>query len=123
MDEEFDPDIENANFVLAQEASTLSTILNNQSPTVILKLSEMVPGDIMLSINHSPSSAAALTERIKTMLEYFMVASAVDCCHFLQSVCLLCENIPMHLEMRLLSVAGCANSEYKIILQILTSGV
>lgn len=116
MDEEFDPDNENVNVVLAQESSELLTILNSQSPGVIMKLCQMVPCDAMWSINHPPSSAAALTEHIQTMLEYFRIASAVDCCHFLQSVCMLCENIPMRLESRLMSVAGHANSEYNMML-------
>lgn len=112
MDDEVGPDSENPNDVLAQESSELLTILSSQSATVIMSLCQMVPGDAMQSVNHQPCSAAALSEHIKTMLEYFRVASAVDCCNFLQSVCILCENMPMHLESRLMSVAGSATSKY-----------
>lgn len=112
MDDEVDPDNENVNDVLTQESSELVTVLRSQPATVIMSLCQMVPGDAMQSVNHQPSSAAALSEHIKTMLQYFRVASAVDCCNFLQSVCILCENIPMRLESRLMSVAGSANSEY-----------
>uniref|UniRef100_A0A671VS52 NLR family CARD domain containing 5 n=1 Tax=Sparus aurata TaxID=8175 RepID=A0A671VS52_SPAAU len=106
MDEEVDPDPENVNSVLHQESSELLTIINSQLPTVIIELSKMMPGNAGLNINHLAGSAAARTEHIKTMLEYFRAASAADCCNFLQSVCMLCENIPMHLESRLMSVAG-----------------
>lgn len=116
MDEEVDPDPENVNSVLHQESSELLTIINSQLPTVIIELSKMMPGNAGLNINPLAGSAAARTEHIKTMLEYFRAASAADCCNFLQSVCMLCENIPMHLESRLMSVAGHTHSEYKLML-------
>lgn len=116
MDEEVDPDPENVNSVLHQESSELLTIINSQLPTVIIELSQMMPGNAGLNVNHLASSAAARTEHIKTMLEYFRAASAADCCNFLQSVCMLCENIPMYLESRLMSVAWHTHSEYKIML-------
>lgn len=112
MDEDTDPDNENVNGVLAQESSELFTVLRSQSPTVIMKLRQMVPGDAVWSISHQAPSAAALTEHIKTTLDYFRAASVEDCSNFLQSVCILCDNMPMHLDSRLMSVAGCANSEY-----------
>lgn len=118
MDEDVDPGNENVNDVLAQESSELFTILRSQSPTVIMELSQMVPCDAARSVGHPASSAAALTEHIKTMLDYYRVSSVVDCCNFLQSVCILCENLPMRLESRLMSVAGCAHSEYKIMLHV-----
>ncbi|KAM9351909.1 protein NLRC5 [Symphorus nematophorus] len=109
-EEEVGPDDENVNSVLAQESSELLNILSSQSPTVIMKLCQMIPGDSGWNINHPAPSAAALTDSIKAMLEYFCKAGAVDCSNFLQSMCVLCENIPMRLEARLMSVAGCANN-------------
>ncbi|XP_073328167.1 protein NLRC5 isoform X2 [Pagrus major] len=111
MDEEFDP--ENVNSVLHQESSELLTIINSQLPTVIMELSQMMPGNAGLNINHLASSAAARTEHIRAMLEYFRAASAAECCNFLQSVCMLCENIPMHLESRLMSVAWNTHTDAK----------
>ncbi|XP_076590240.1 protein NLRC5 isoform X2 [Chaetodon auriga] len=110
MDEEVDPDDANVNFVLAQESSELLSILSSQSPAVIMKLCQMMPGHTGWNINRPAPSAAALTEHIKAMLEYFREASAADCSNFLQSMCILCENIPMHLESRLMSLAGHANN-------------
>nr|XP_046249885.1 NLR family, CARD domain containing 5 isoform X2 [Scatophagus argus] len=110
MDEEDDTE-ENVNSILAQESSELLTILSCQSSTVIMSLYQMMPSNMKQDINYPASSAAALTEPIKAMLEYFREASAADCSHFLQSVCMLCENIPMHLESRLMSVAGYANTD------------
>ncbi|XP_049429201.1 NLR family, CARD domain containing 5 isoform X1 [Epinephelus fuscoguttatus] len=105
MDKEVDPDDENVNLVLAQESSELLHIISSQSPAIIMELCQMMPSDARWNINQAPT-----TEQIKAMLEYFRVASATDCCSFLQSMCMLCENIPMHLESRLMSIAGYANN-------------
>ncbi|XP_054475450.1 NLR family, CARD domain containing 5 isoform X2 [Anoplopoma fimbria] len=112
MDEEVFPDAENVNSVLAQESSELLHILSGQSPVVIMKLCQMMPSYAGWDINLASSipPAAAVTEHIKAVLEYFRVAKAEDCRNFLQSMCILCENIPMHLESRLMSVAGYENS-------------
>lgn len=111
MDEELDPDDQNVNSVLAQESSELLHILSGQSPTVVMGLCQMMRWNIDLPA----SSAAALREHIKAMLKYFSEADAAHCRNFLQSVCMLCENIPMRLESRLMSVAGYGNSEYKVV--------
>ncbi|TDH09208.1 hypothetical protein EPR50_G00084210 [Perca flavescens] len=118
MDEEADPDNLNVNSVLAQESSELFEVLSSQSPAILIKLCQIMPSDARRNINMDPSScsAAAVTEHIKVMLEYFRVANHADCCNFLQSMCILCEGIPMRLESRLMSVAGYANSEYEIML-------
>ncbi|XP_074488188.1 protein NLRC5 isoform X1 [Sebastes fasciatus] len=114
MDEEVDPDGENVNSVLAQESSELLHVLSGQSPAVIMKLCQMMPSDAGWNANMAPGSssaaAAAETEHIEAMLEYFRVANAAECRNFLESMCLLCENIPMRLESRLMSVAGYASN-------------
>lgn len=121
MDEEADP--ENVNNVLIQEFSELYSILNSQPYIIIEKLYRMVPVHALTGIEHLASSGEAMRESIKTMLEYFTVASAEECCHFLETVCMLCENVPMHLEMKLMSVAWHGNSEYKMMPEKLTSAV
>lgn len=108
MDDELHPDAENVNSVLIQESSELFHILSDQSPTIIMKLCQMMPCGAGYNIDH------LTPEVIQTMLEYFTKASAADCRNFLQCICMLCENIPMHLESRLMSVAGYAASEYKL---------
>ena len=120
MDEEVDPDSEDVNSVLAQESSELLHVLRSQSPAVIMKLFQIMPSNAGGNINLEPTScsAGAVTERIKAMLEYFREANAADCRNFLESMCVLCEDIPMRLESRLMSVAGYANSEYKMVLAV-----
>ncbi|XP_029289631.1 protein NLRC5 isoform X2 [Cottoperca gobio] len=112
MDEEVDPEDKNVNSVLAQESSELLQIISGQSPAVIRKVCQMMPSDGRRNINLDPSSssAAAVTQHIKAVLEYFRVANPTDCCNFLQSMCMLCVNIPMRLESRLISAAGYANN-------------
>ncbi|XP_030586964.1 protein NLRC5 isoform X2 [Archocentrus centrarchus] len=107
MDEEVDLDPENVNSVLAQEYLELFHILSSQSPSVIMALCHMIPAEARCQNQLDPtSSCAAGPELIKTMLDYFRSASAGECQNFLQSVCFSCENIPMRLESRLMSVAG-----------------
>nr|QDH76355.1 NOD-like receptor family CARD domain containing 5 [Channa punctata] len=111
MDEELDPCDENVNFILAQEYSQLLHILGKQTPKVIMELCQMMPTGSRNNIDHLTSTNTSVTEHIKALLEYFMTAKAVDCCNFLQSLCFLCEDMPMHLETKLISVAGYTNTD------------
>ncbi|XP_061578253.1 NLR family, CARD domain containing 5 isoform X2 [Cololabis saira] len=111
MDLGADPD-ESAKDVLSQESSELLHILSEQSPSVIMSLGRMVPRELLKENQQAPTSpAAASVTDIEIMLKYFQTsADAGACCRFLQSVCMVCENIPMRLESRLMSVAGHACS-------------
>ncbi|KAM6937966.1 protein NLRC5 [Xenentodon cancila] len=114
MDMGVDPD-ENVKDVLAQESSELLHILLEQSPSVIMLLCQMVPEEALRRNQQAPtSSAAASGADIEVMLKYFQTnADAAACCNFLQSVCMVCENIPMRLESRLMSVAGHAGNHWE----------
>uniref|UniRef100_A0A665UU16 NACHT domain-containing protein n=1 Tax=Echeneis naucrates TaxID=173247 RepID=A0A665UU16_ECHNA len=116
MDEELDQGNENVNSVLAQESSELFHILSRQSPAVILKLYQMLPSGVQSNMGplYPTSFSSDVTELVRAMLAQLEVGSAADCCNFLQSMCILCENIPMHLESKLMSVAGYGNSECDI---------
>lgn len=113
MDEAAEPD--NVKVVLAQEFSELLSILANQPTGIIKQLCQRFPKASLTGITHAASPDTALMEAVKTMLDYFTVASAEECCHFLQTVCMLCENIPMCLEAKLMSVSMSwhGNSEYQ----------
>ncbi|XP_015242697.1 PREDICTED: protein NLRC5 [Cyprinodon variegatus] len=112
MDEELDPADENVNSILAQEYSELLSILRCQSDSVIMHLCQTMPSDAVI-LNKEPTiGSATAPDHIKAMLEYFTHANPAECCNFLQRVCLLCEDIPMHLESKLMSVAGYASSKY-----------
>lgn len=111
MDEVAEPD--NVKDVLVQEFSELLSILSSQPTDIIEQLCQMFPKASLTGIRHAAPPDAALMEPVKTMLEYFTVAGAEECCHFLQTVCILCENMPMRLEARLISVTGHGNSEYQ----------
>uniref|UniRef100_A0A3P8UAH2 NACHT domain-containing protein n=1 Tax=Amphiprion percula TaxID=161767 RepID=A0A3P8UAH2_AMPPE len=109
MDDEVDPNEENVNSVLAQESSELFHILNGQSPTVIMQLCQMMASEA--GWQNQLSAASSSTNPIQAMLDYFRTARPEKCRIFLQSVCLWCENIPMRLESRLMSVAGDTSSD------------
>ncbi|XP_075998191.1 protein NLRC5 isoform X2 [Genypterus blacodes] len=108
MEEEVDPEEENVCSVLDQESTELFHILRLQSPSVIMELLRMMPRDTQKYTDEAilMSLPSAVTECILNMLQYFKTANATVCCSFVQSVCMLCENIPMHLESRLMSAAG-----------------
>jgi len=118
MDEEVDPDDGNVNSVLAQESQELSHILRSQSPSVIMYLCKMMPSETGWHNQQASTSstAASGTDHIEAMLEYYKKTNPTDCRNFLQTVCVLCENLPMRLESRLISVTGYADSEYEIML-------
>nr|XP_020442917.1 protein NLRC5 isoform X2 [Monopterus albus] len=111
MDQEVDPDEDSVNSILAQESSDLFHILSSQSPTVIMKLCQLMPGSAGLNPGHPATSSAAVTELIQAMLDYFTAASVAHCSDFVQRMCILCENIPLHLETRLMSAAAYAYND------------
>uniref|UniRef100_UPI003AADEA8A protein NLRC5 n=1 Tax=Centroberyx gerrardi TaxID=166262 RepID=UPI003AADEA8A len=108
MEEEVGPEEEDVCSVLAQESTELFCILSRQSPAVIMRLCDMMPGDVWRSVDQLAlaGTSTAAPERIAAMLEYLSRANAAVCRNFLQSMCMLCENIPMHLESKFISVAG-----------------
>uniref|UniRef100_A0A3B3XCK9 NACHT domain-containing protein n=1 Tax=Poecilia mexicana TaxID=48701 RepID=A0A3B3XCK9_9TELE len=110
MDEELDPDDENPNSVLAQEYSELVAILRCQLDSVIMQLIQVVPDGAVWLSRQTTSGSAAPSDHIEAMLQYFRHANTAECSNFLQRVCLLCEGIPMHLESKLMSVAGYESS-------------
>uniref|UniRef100_A0A3P9PU99 NACHT domain-containing protein n=1 Tax=Poecilia reticulata TaxID=8081 RepID=A0A3P9PU99_POERE len=112
MDEELDPDDGNPNSVLAQEYSELVAILRCQLDSVIMQLIQTVPGGAVWLSTQTTGGLAAPSDHIEAMLQYFRHANTAECSNFLQRVCLLCEGIPMHLESKLMSVAGYECSEY-----------
>lgn len=112
MDEELDSDDGNPNSVLAQEYSELVAILRCQLDSVVMQLIQTVPGGSVWLNRQTPGGSAAPSDHIEAMLQYFSRANTAECSNFLQTVCLLCEGIPMHLESKLMSVAGYSCSEY-----------
>lgn len=111
MDDE--AELANVKVVLLQEFSELFNILSNQPSAIIEQLCHMLPKAALTSMRISASPDTVHREQVKTMLDYFTVASAEECCQFLEIVCMLCENIPMHLEAKLLSATWHGNCEYK----------
>lgn len=117
MDEEFDPynEHENVKTVLAQEYEELLHVLSCQPPEVIMELCKILPNRAAWTTDHGLAANTGLSaaEVITAMLKHLQSSSnAKECCSFLQSFCLICENIPMRLESRLMSAAGNTNSEY-----------
>lgn len=118
MDEAAGPD--DVKVVLMEELSELLTILSSQPMDIIEQLYQRFPNASLTGIRPSASPDTPLKEYVKKMLDYFLGASAEECCHFLQTVCMLSENIPMHLETKLISVTWQGISEYQTMPSLLT---
>uniref|UniRef100_A0A3B3DIZ7 NACHT domain-containing protein n=1 Tax=Oryzias melastigma TaxID=30732 RepID=A0A3B3DIZ7_ORYME len=112
MDNDSHLEDKDVNSVLAQESSKLCHILSNQSESVIRMLYQRMIDEDECRDKQATSTASAWTsaDHVKALLDYYRSANATKCRIFLQSVCMLCEGIPMHLEARLMSVAC---SEYE----------
>ncbi|XP_029951854.1 protein NLRC5 isoform X1 [Salarias fasciatus] len=109
MDEEIDPDGEDANAVLVEESAELLHILSRQPAAVVTELLRMVPGEAACP---SQPASGGPEERLQAVLEYFRRAGTAECSSFLGRVCMLCDDIPMRLESRLMSVAGHSSSDH-----------
>ncbi|KAJ0029588.1 hypothetical protein NQD34_004585 [Periophthalmus magnuspinnatus] len=103
MEEEVDPDQENAQIVLNQEYPELLHILTHQPSTTLKELCAL-PLTSNAGVVICPTSSPAAMA--KDVLDYYRSADSSMCRDFLQRICMLCENIPMWLESRLMSVSG-----------------
>ncbi|CAB1313872.1 unnamed protein product, partial [Coregonus sp. 'balchen'] len=93
---------EDVQTVLTQETHELADILSYQDDGHLTMLYEMMD----ISARERLVQLASHRERILGLLNYFRTADPAICRQFLQMVCMLCENMPMLLESRLMSVAG-----------------
>ncbi|XP_034033003.1 protein NLRC5 isoform X2 [Thalassophryne amazonica] len=115
MHEDVDPEEESVHAVLDQVSAELFSVLSSQSHEVISHLCGMLPGDAQVYMEQQRVLGSSSADVIVTgMLDCLRMESAEVCCSFLQSMCMLCEHIPMHLESRLLSVAGYATTSTKL---------
>lgn len=105
MDDPLDTGQENAHFALAQEYTELLHILSTQRPTVIVDLCQTIPAEDTWQVTRSDPASSPATVA-KALLDYYSKVDSAQCRDFLQSICMLCENIPMWLETRLMSVSG-----------------
>ncbi|XP_056138424.1 NLR family, CARD domain containing 5 [Lampris incognitus] len=112
-EEEVNPGGEDVHTLITQESAKLVCILSSQKPAVIKKLCDMMPNKTLRHVDWLAltESSAMIQQHVTVMLEDYRTASAARCRRFLQSLCMLCENIPLHLELRLLSSAGCMDSD------------
>lgn len=118
MDEAAGPDDVTAVFV--EGLSELQIILSSQPACIIEQLCQRFPQASLAGIEPSASPDTARQESVKTMLDYFRRARPEECCHFLQTVCMLCENIPMWLESKLMAVTWREISKYQTMPSVLT---
>ncbi|XP_067090408.1 NLR family, CARD domain containing 5 isoform X1 [Osmerus mordax] len=87
--------------VLDQEAVELVDLLSSQAPAVLDTLYGMMDHRTRWRLERLD-----LLGRLAEMIKYFRASGPARCSQFLETLCMECENIPMRLESRLVSVAG-----------------
>ncbi|XP_046890246.1 NLR family, CARD domain containing 5 [Hypomesus transpacificus] len=87
--------------VLDQEAVELVDLLRSQAPAVLETLYSMMDHRSRRRLERLD-----LLGRLAEMIKYFRASGPALCSQFLETLCMECENIPMRLESRLVSVAG-----------------
>ncbi|KAM6946322.1 protein NLRC5 [Aplochiton taeniatus] len=99
--------------VLQQEQLELCEILTNQPPDAMAPLYNLMEAgaqrrmDVRLTPGVEEGLGLSLQKmRALELLKYFSTARPYLCRQFLQTICMICEDVPMRLENRLMSVGG-----------------
>ncbi|XP_026783264.3 NLR family, CARD domain containing 5 isoform X2 [Pangasianodon hypophthalmus] len=93
---------EDVRVVVAQEATAIVDILCKQRNNVLQQIYALVESRTREQLQHSPN----LRESISGVVDYFKTSNQQICRHFLDTIWAFCEDIPLELEIRILSVAG-----------------
>ncbi|XP_058243901.1 NLR family, CARD domain containing 5 isoform X2 [Hemibagrus wyckioides] len=88
--------------VVAQEATAIVDVLCEQRINVLNHIYALVEPRTRERLQSKPS----LRETISGVVEFFKTSKQQTCRHFLCTIWELCENIPLDLEIRILSIAG-----------------
>ncbi|XP_060779802.1 NLR family, CARD domain containing 5 isoform X2 [Neoarius graeffei] len=93
---------EDAQVVLAQEATAIVDILCEQRTNVLQQIYALVETRTLEHLQHLSN----LRDTIVGVVAYFQTSDQHTCRHFLETIWGFCENIPLELEVRILSIAG-----------------
>ncbi|XP_049339557.1 NLR family, CARD domain containing 5 [Astyanax mexicanus] len=96
-------EVEDVVEVVAQEASIIVDILCGQKDKVLEQIYGLLDYNTQIQLKHLPS----LRQKAVGIVEYFKTSNSDKCRKFLSNVWMFCENIPLDLEIKVLSVAGC----------------
>lgn len=98
--------------MVAQEATAIVDVLCEQRINVLNHIYALVEPRTLEQLQRKPS----LRETISGVVEFFKTSKQQTCRHFLCTIWELCENIPLDLEIRILSIAGSSAGKFVYIL-------
>ncbi|KAK2848040.1 hypothetical protein Q7C36_009722 [Tachysurus vachellii] len=93
---------EDVHVVVAQEATAIVDVLCEQRNNVLQQIYALVDPQTCERPQHTLSHR----ESISAIVDFFKTSNQNKCRHFLCTIWELCENIPLDLEIRILSIAG-----------------
>lgn len=99
---------EDVQVVVAQEATAIVDVLCTQRNKVLQHIYALVEGQTREQLQHM----SGLRESISSVVNYFRTSDQQTCRHFLNTIYTFCENIPLELEIKILSVAGSFSGKF-----------
>ncbi|XP_072550952.1 protein NLRC5 isoform X2 [Salminus brasiliensis] len=97
-------EVEDVVEVVVQEAAIITDILCGQRANVL----EQIYGLLDFCTRDQLKRLPSLRQRVLGIVDYFKASDSDKCRQFLNVVWMFCENIPLDLEIKVLSVAGCS---------------
>uniref|UniRef100_A0AAY5E8L2 NACHT domain-containing protein n=1 Tax=Electrophorus electricus TaxID=8005 RepID=A0AAY5E8L2_ELEEL len=98
-DIDLEDDIRN---VVTQEAAIIVDVLCLQRDNVLGRIYGLVERNTRERLEHLPNRR----DSVLGILDYFKTSERNRCLHFLKTMWMFCENIPLELEIKVLSIAG-----------------
>lgn len=93
---------EDVRVVVAQEATTIVDVLCIERNHILQQVYNLVEARTREKLQKMPS----LRESVSGVVDYFKNSDQHTCRHFLDIIWTFCENIPLELEIRIVSVVG-----------------
>lgn len=99
---------EDFQLVVAQEATAIVDVLSMQRNNVLQQIYALVEARTREQLQQMPN----LKESISGVVDYFRTSDQQTCRHFLNTVWTFCEDLPLELEIKILSIAGSSAGEF-----------
>lgn len=102
---------EDVQVVVDQEASAIVDVLCMQRSNVLQQVYDLVEARTREQLRQISS----LRESVSGVVNYFRNSDQYSCRNFLDTIWTFCENIPLELEIRIVSVVGCSAGKFCLI--------
>lgn len=102
---------EDVQVVMAQEVTAIVDILCEQRNNVLQQIYALVEPQTREQLQNLSN----LRDSISGVVDYFQTSDQHTCRRFLKTIWAFCENIPLDLEIQILSVAGSSDGKFCLI--------